>query len=46
MTDNNKPITQKDVNDAIAVLKKAQKNKKNKENDAQINKTLFKENFI
>lgn len=46
MTDNNKPITQKDVNDAIAVLKKAQKNKNNKENDVQINKTLYKENFI
>ena len=46
MTDSTKPITQKDVNDAITVLKKAHKNKKNKENDVQINNTLFKENFI
>lgn len=41
---NSKPITTKDVNDAINTLKIAQKNK-NKD-DPQINNILYKENFI
>jgi hypothetical protein len=40
-----RPITSKDVNDAINTLKIAQKHK-NKDNDKQINNTLYKENFI
>jgi hypothetical protein len=43
-TTHNK-VTQKEVNDAIEVLKRARINKKNKENDGLENK-LFKENFI
>jgi hypothetical protein len=38
-------ISSKDVNDAINTLKIAQKHK-NKNNDVQINNTLYKENFI
>jgi hypothetical protein len=40
-----KIITGKDINDAINTLKIAQKNK-NKEGDVQINRSLYKENFI
>jgi hypothetical protein len=38
-------VTQKEVNDAIKVLKIARKNKKDKEND-DIEDKLYKENFI
>jgi hypothetical protein len=38
-------VTQKEVNDAIKVLKIARKNKKDKENDDREDK-LYKENFI
>lgn len=37
-------ITQKDINDSIQILKKAHSQKKNR--DADIENTLFKENFI
>ena len=43
-TTHNK-VTQKEVNDAIEILKRARINKKDKENDGLENK-LFKENFI
>jgi len=39
-------VTQKEVNDAIQVLKLAHKLKKNKDDNLNIENTLFKENFI
>jgi len=39
-------VTQKEVNDAIKVLKTARKLKKNKENDDVLENKLYKENFI
>jgi hypothetical protein len=39
-------VTQKEVNDAINVLKKARKNKNEKENKDDIDEVLYKENFI
>ena len=44
-TDNTK-VTQKEVNDAIKVLKLARKLKKDKEENDPIEKKLYKENFI
>ena len=43
--DKNK-VTQKEVNDAIQVLKLAHKLKNNKDTDVNIENTLYKENFI
>jgi hypothetical protein len=46
---NENPVTEKEVNDAINVLKQARRqkdNKENKENDTIIENTLYKENFI
>ena len=40
-----KNVTQKEVNDAIKVLKLARKNKKDKESD-ELDNNLYKENFI
>ena len=39
-------VTQKEVNDAIKVLKLARKLKKDKDNNKNIENTLYKENFI
>jgi hypothetical protein len=39
-------VTQKQVNDAINVLKQARKTKNDKENNDNINEVLYKENFI
>ena len=39
-------VTQKEVNDAIKVLKLARKLKKDKDNNTNIENTLYKENFI
>jgi hypothetical protein len=39
-------VTQKEVNDAIQVLKLAHKLKKDKDNNKNIENTLYKENFI
>jgi hypothetical protein len=39
-------VTQKEVNDAIKILKTARKLKKNKENDDVLENKLYKENFI
>jgi len=39
-------VTQKEVNDAIKVLKLARKLKKDKDNNSIIENTLYKENFI
>ena len=39
-------VTQKQVNDAINVLKQARINKNDKENNDSINGVLYKENFI
>ena len=44
-TTNNK-VTQKEVNDAIQVLKLARKLKKDKKEDDLIENKLYKENFI
>ena len=48
---DHKPITQKEINDAIHLLKKARNEKQKKANksedkDFYINKGLYKENFI
>ena len=50
-TDSNRQITQKEINDAIDLLKRARKNKniKNKKSQVEdlfITKGLYKENFI
>ena len=39
-------VTQKEVNDAIKVLKLARKLKKDKDDNSNIENTLYKENFI
>lgn len=39
-------VTQKEVNDAIQILKLARKLKKNKDETIDVENTLFKENFI
>jgi hypothetical protein len=39
-------VTQKEVNDAIKILKTARKLKKNKEKDDILENKLYKENFI
>jgi hypothetical protein len=39
-------VTQKEVNDAIQVLKLAHKLKKDKDDNKNIENTLYKENFI
>ena len=44
-TDENR-VTQKEVNDAIKILKTARKLKKNKEKDDILENKLYKENFI
>ena len=47
IVDNEKnKVTQKEVNDAIQTLKLAHKLKKNKDDNLNIENTLFKENFI
>ena len=43
---NNNRVTQKEVNDAIKVLKLARKLKTKKEDTDEIENKLFKENFI
>jgi hypothetical protein len=43
---NNNKVTQKEVNDAIKVLKLARKLKTNKDDKDEIENKLFKENFI
>jgi hypothetical protein len=42
----NTKVTQKEVNDAIKVLKLARKLKKDKDKNSNIENTLYKENFI
>ena len=39
-------VTQKEVNDAINVLKQARKNKNEREEKDDIDQVLYKENFI
>jgi hypothetical protein len=43
---NENKVTQKEVNDAIKILKMARKLKKNKEKDDILENKLYKENFI
>ena len=46
---NNKKLSQKEINDAINILKKARHQKNNHKSSSQdyfINKGLYKENFI
>jgi hypothetical protein len=40
------PVTEKEVNQAIDTLKRARKNKESSNEDDQVDKTLYKENFI
>lgn len=40
------PVTEKEINSAIDILKKARKQKNDKEDDDNIQSTLYKENFI
>ena len=46
MDASNNKVTQKEVNDAIQVLKLARKLKKDKKEDDLIENKLYKENFI
>lgn len=40
------PVTEKEVNSAIDILKRARKNKESSSENDPINETLYKENFI
>jgi len=41
-----KPITEKEINNAIDTLKRARQNKEYRQNEEMIENTLYKENFI